>query len=83
MEGGRGRWRGANIQDEDGHGNDSFAEAAGCPAEVGGVVGGLGRESREPDDGEDGVDDQHGVGLGELACAWEARGHHQVDPGRY
>lgn len=73
----------ANVQHKDAQGNDALANTTGCSAQVGRVVGSLGREGREPDDGVDGVDCHHDLRHGELSGTRESRGHHEIDPGRY
>ena len=71
------------IQDKEGQANNGLAKAAGGAARVGRVVGGLGRKSRDPYHGEDNIDDDHDIGLGQLAGAREARRPDEIDPGGY
>ena len=69
------------IQDEEAQTNDSLADAAHFPAESRRVVRGLGRKSREPEDGVESIHRHHNAGVGDLASSRVARGHGQVDPG--
>ena len=81
MEHGRREGEGS-VQDKEAHGDNGLAEVTHALAVAGRVVGGLGREGADPDDGEEGIDDDHGVGLGQLAGAGEPGRHDEVDPCR-
>lgn len=61
--------------------NDCLAQVAGLAAKARGIVRRLRGKGGEPDDGENAVDCQHGVGIGKLSCARESGCHDEVHPG--
>ena len=71
------------LRRDDAEADDSLALTTGIAAVVGGVVSGLGSKGREPDYGEEDVNDEHGNGVGEVARAVPSRSHEQIYPGGY
>jgi len=76
----RGGGFGLDVPHKESQTDDGLASSAGLAAQVGCVEGGLGGEGGEPEDAENTVDDDHGVGLGPFSRLWEPRGSNQVDP---
>ncbi len=74
-------WEGLCIRDDDAKTDDGLARTAGAAAATGAVVGSLGGESGEPDDGEEDVNHEHGSGIGEVAGSFPSGGHEEEYPG--
>lgn len=71
---------GEEETDKEAQANDGLALAAGGAAQVSRVVRRLRGKCREPDDGVDGVDSDHDMGLGQVSCSWGPGRPYEVDP---
>jgi hypothetical protein len=66
--------------DKQAQSDDGLARPAAVSAKVRSVEGGLGGESRQPEDAEEAIYGNHGMWLGSFARSGEARCADEVDP---
>ena len=63
LEAGRESIMVPDLQDEETHANNGLALRASISAQVGSVVGGLGRQGGQPDDGVETIYSGHSIGV--------------------
>ena len=72
-----------NLHFQDSKPDDSLAQVTTAAALFCRVKGSLAGKRGQPKDGKDGVDEEHGVGLGETTGPLPARRANEVDPRRH
>jgi hypothetical protein len=74
---------GKDLRDEDAEADNGFTGSACTSAKVCSIVRRLAGEGRQPKDGKEDIDSQHGMRIGEFPRALVTRRHNEIYPGDY